>query len=321
MHSMNRPLAWLLLAAALASTSALAQEDAKKATKRPTAEPIPAEAAVAEAAPEAAVQALVASLAFKEGDFKVAPANATLHVGDGFQYLEAKDARRVLEDFWGNPADESVLGMVVPKQPTLLEEGSWAVVVTYSDDGHIDDKDAAEADYAKILKEMQEATKADNAARKQAGYPTVDLVGWATPPRYDQATKKIHWAKELAFDGSEVHTVNYDVRVLGRHGYLSLNAVAAMEDLPEVQAGMQKIIAFTEFDEGQRYADFDSKTDKIAAYGVAALVAGTLASKAGLFAKLGVLLLAGKKLLIPIAIGIAALFGRAMKKKKGEVPA
>ncbi len=312
MHSINRPLAWLLLAAALISTTVFAQEAAESGA-------LPASADATEAAREAAAQALVSSLAFKAGDFKVASAEATLHVGDGFQYLDAKDARRVLEDFWGNPADESVLGMIVPTQPTLLEDGSWAVVVTYADEGHVDDKDAAATDYTKMLGEMQESTSADNKARKEAGYPTVELKGWATPPRYDQASKKIHWAKELSFDGSAEHTLNYDIRVLGREGYLSLNAVAGMSELKAVEAGMQKVLAFTEFDAGQRYADFNPKTDKLAAYGVAALVAGTLASKAGLFAKLGVMLLAGKKLLIPIGIGIAALFSRYRKKKQNEV--
>jgi len=308
MQSMMRPLVSLVFALAMGLTVAPLAAQA-------------ADPAAAEAAQQAAATKMVSSLAFKTGDFKVAAAEATLHVGDGFQYLEAKDARRVLEEFWGNPADTSVLGMIVPTKPTLDEAGSWAVVVTYSDEGHVDDEDAASADYTKMLADMQEATAEDNKARKQQGYPTVDLVGWAAPPRYDQANKKIHWAKELSFDGSPEHTLNYDIRVLGREGYLSLNAVASMSDLKAVEAGMQKVLGFTEFDAGRRYADYDSKTDKLAAYGVAALVAGTLASKAGLFAKLGVLLLAGKKLLIPIGIGIAYLFNRFRKKKADEVSA
>ena len=279
------------------------------------------EDAASEDARMQAAQALVGSLAFKEGDFKIADADATLHVGDGFHYLEAADARRVLEKYWGNPEDDSVLGMVLPKSPTLLEEKAWVVVVTYADEGHVDDEDAANADYAEMLEDMQASTFAGNDALKAAGYSTVELIGWAAPPRYDSAAKKIHWAKELRFDGSPEHTLNYDIRVLGRSGYLSLNAVSGMSELKTVEAGMQKVLAFTEFDPGQRYADFNSKTDKVAAYGVAALVAGGLASKAGLFAKLGVFLLAGKKLLIPLGIGIAALFSRYRKKKANEVSA
>lgn len=309
----NRPVpaGWLLwVGLLLLPCSALtAQEPAPNA-------PVPAAEEVSES--KKAARDLVATLDFKRGDFKVAAADATLKVDEGFRYLEAADARRVLEELWGNPEDESVLGLVVPEQPSLLDEGSWAVVLTYSDDGHVDDEDAAKADYNEILAEMQKATGDSNPARKEAGYPTVDLIGWAAPPRYDAGAHKIHWAKELSFDGSPEHTLNYDIRVLGREGYLSLNAVADMKDMQAVEAGMQKILGFTGFDEGRRYADFDPKTDKLAAYGVAALVAGALAGKAGLFAKLGVLLLAGKKLLIPIGIGIAVLFRKYFNRDKSR---
>ncbi len=308
--------AWLLCSALLLlPCSALIAQDPVPPASTPAAEDLSED--------ERAARELVAALDFKRGDFKVAAADATLRVDEGFQYLEAADARRVLEKLWGNPEDDSVLGLVVPQEPSLLEEGSWAVVLTYSDDGHIDDEDAAKANYDEILVDMQKDTSENNPARKQAGYPTVDLIGWAAPPRYDSTAHKIHWAKELSFNGSPEHTLNYDIRVLGREGYLSLNAVAAMQDLAAVEAGMQKILGFTGFDEGRRYADFDSKTDKLAAYGVAALVAGTLASKAGLFAKLGVLLLAGKKLLIPIGIGIALLVRKFLgrDRQKDEIGA
>ena len=54
----------------------------------------------------------------------------------------------------------------------------------------------------------------------------------------------------------------------------------------------------TEFNDGERYTDYNSKTDKTAAYGIGALVAGGIAAKAGLFAKLGALLLGLKKLIM-----------------------
>jgi len=98
--------------------------------------------------------------------------------------------------------------------------------------------------------------------------------------------------------------------VLGRHGYLSLNAVAPIDQLAKVRADMPQVLAMTEFDPGERYADYDSKTDKLAAYGIAALVAGGIAAKAGLFAKLGLMLLALKKFII---IGIAAVVAAVRK--------
>ena len=258
-------------------------------------------------APSAEMQQFLSKLTFQSGTIAVPQAGATLKLVPEYRYLGAKDAQRVLENLWGNPPDSDVLGMILPNgEKSLTSENSWAVVVTYSDDGYVSDEEAAKNDYAKILKDMQEATREGNEDRKKAGYGTVDLIGWATPPHYDQANNKIYWAKELAFDGNSEHTLNYDIRALGRKGYLSLNAIASMSQLPRVEEGMQRVLGMTEFDPGSRYADFNKSTDKVAAYGIAALVAGGLAAKAGLFAKLFAVLLAAKKLVI---LGIAAVGG------------
>jgi uncharacterized membrane-anchored protein len=62
-------------------------------------------------------------------------AKARFDLNDNFRYLGAADARKVLEQLWGNPPDDSVLGMIVPKGRGVLDDTGWAVVVTYSDDG------------------------------------------------------------------------------------------------------------------------------------------------------------------------------------------
>src|SRR5262249_10074823 len=143
-----------------------------------------------------------------------------------------------------------------------------------------------------------------NADREKAGYGKVELVGWATEPRYDEGTHKMYWAKELDF-GAPQHTLNYDVRVLGREGVLSMNAVAGMPQLASIQKDMTALPQFAAFNSGFRYEDYNKGTDKLAAYGLGALVAGGVAAKLGLFAKLFALILAAKKLIIAgvIAIG------------------
>lgn len=266
-------------------------------------------------------EALVASLQFRDGEVAVPGTDARFRLGPDFRYLEAGDARKVLEQLWGNPPDESVLGMVVPTGRGVLADDGWAVVVTYSDEGHVSDEDAAKIDYNELLADMKEGTSEENKARKDAGYQGIELIGWAEPPHYDAAAKKLYWAKELAFEGSPGRTLNYDIRVLGRRGYLSLNAVSGMGQLQDVQAGMRKLLPQVEFDQGARYADFDPKTDRVAAYGIAALIGGGLAAKAGLFAKLGALLLGMKKLLIPLLILLAVSFKKILglfKRDKGR---
>ena len=265
----------------------------------------------APSAQEAKAQKFVESLHFKTGKVAVPKAHATLNLTPDFRFLDASDAQRVLEQFWSNPPDSSVLGMLVPTSKPLTDpDGSWAIVVTYVADGYVSDTDASKIDYTKMLKDMQDSSREENEERKKQGYSAVEIVGWATQPHYDAASNKIYWAKELNFSDAREHTLNYDIRVLGRSGYLSLNAVAGMSQLQTVQSQMPNVLAMTEFDQGQRYSDFNASTDKIAAYGIGALVAGAIAAKAGLFAKLLILLVALKKFVI---IGVVAV-GAALRK-------
>jgi uncharacterized membrane-anchored protein len=78
---------------------------------------------------------------------------------------------------------------------------------------------------------------------------------------------------------------------------------------------MKDLLRVASFNEGYRYEDYNHGTDRMAAYGLGALVAGGLAAKAGLFAKLGVLLLAFKKFII---LGLAAIGGFLGKLFRGR---
>jgi uncharacterized membrane-anchored protein len=264
---------------------------------------------------ETTLEQQLAQLDYRQGAQTLDQAGAVLALDADFRYLGAADARRVLEEFWGNPPDPSVLGLVLPVGLSLADTNSWVAVVTYSDEGYVSDQEANAIDYSAMLQEMKDGAADENAMRRQAGYPTVELIGWASPPRYDATAKKLHWAKELAFEGSDGHTVNYDVRVLGRRGYLSLNAIGHLEQLKAMQSGMQRLIPQVDFIDGERYADFDGSTDKVAAYGLAALVGGAFAAKTGLLGKLLALLIAAKKIVIPLAIGAIALAVKLFRRK------
>lgn len=260
-----------------------------------------------------------ASLKYKKGEVALPGGVATLKIPDSFRYLYPKDAERVLVQAWGNPSGDGTLGMLFPAGVSPVTDNGWGVVITYEEDGYVPDKDADSINYDTLIKEMKEGTAEANKEREKQGYQTVDLVGWAAKPYYDKAAHKLFWAKELAFGGNAEHTLNYNIRVLGRRGVLVLNAVAGMDQLASVEKDMQKVLAFTDFNPGYRYADFDAKTDKTATYGIAALVAGGLAAKAGLFTKLFAVLLAAKKLVIAGVIALGAFIVNLLKRKRTGV--
>jgi uncharacterized membrane-anchored protein len=260
---------------------------------------------------------LLASFKPQHGTVQLPNGIATLQLDQDFYYLSPGDSERLLTQGWGNPPDtgNKILGMIVPQATSPLSAGGWGVVITYDDDGHVSDSDASTIDYAKLLKQMQDGDARENEERKKAGYPGLHLLGWAEPPHYDARAHKLYWARELKADGIEDNTLNYSIRVLGRKGVLELNAVAAMRDLAMIKEQMPKVLAQTNFTDGNRYTDFNASTDKMAAYGVAALIAGGIAAKAGLFAKLGIMLLALKKFIV---IGLVAIAGFVRKLFGGK---
>jgi len=274
-----------------------------------------ARAQEAELSPEqaeelAAMQAFQESLNYQSGEVSIAGAGAKLSLSENFRYLDAADTKRLLEEAWGNPPGAEVSGAIVPAGFHPFAE-NWAVIVSFEDDGYVKDEDADQIDYAEILSQLQADAAEDSRLRVESGYEAIEVVGWAEPPHYDSVAHKIYWAKELKFGEAETNTLNYNIRALGRRGVLVLNAVGSMDQLSEVSAGMQSILPLVEFEGGSRYADFDPSVDKVAAYGIGALVAGKLAAKAGLLAKFAPLLLVFKKFGVFIVAGIAGL-GRAL---------
>ncbi len=235
------------------------------------------------------------SLQRQIGEIKVARANVTLNVPDGYYFLDVVNTRKVLEDAWGNPPDADIDGMIFPAGMSPLDDGAWGVVLRYEDTGYVSDEDASSIDYDMLADVMRDGETAENAGRKKAGFPAITFVGWAAQPRYEAASHKLYWAKELAFEGEPTHTLNYDMRVLGRPGVLSLNFVADMAQLGDVERAGPGILAIPHFDAGSRYEDFNAATDQKADYGVTGLIAGgaaaaALAKNTGIFATLLVLL-------------------------------
>ncbi|MEE4450028.1 DUF2167 domain-containing protein [Novosphingobium resinovorum] len=312
-----------VIAALITATAAPVLGEAQSTTPKTTS------AATSSSAPEvpAAVMEAVKSLNPQRGRIAIAQANATLDLGDAYDFYGQADARKILVQVWGNPpqAGENVLGLVMPAGASPLSD-NWGAVVTYEDTGFVSDDDAAEADYAELLSQMQEGEAERNEQRKAQGYPAIHLAGWAETPRYDAATHSVVWAQDLSFTDTPVHTLNYDVRTLGRRGVLSINFISSMSQLPSIRQAAKAFTTHASFDSGSRYADFDASTDKKADYGIGGLVAAgvglAVAKKLGIFA---LMLKFIKPILIALVAGfavlrnrIAALFGRRRREEEEQ---
>jgi uncharacterized membrane-anchored protein len=247
---------------------------------------------------ELKIQAIEQSLTYQSGTINLGSGHAKITVPDGFQFLDKEQSKYVLTDLWGNPPDESVLGMLVPATGGVLGDKSWAFIVSYEEIGFVDDEDAEDFDYDELLEQMKKETSEANPDRIKDGYEAIQLIGWASVPHYDKENKTLHWAKEFKFGNSTFNTLNYDIRFLGRKGVITLNAVATMDELGIVKSNISKITQSIEFDNGFHFSDFDPDVDEVAGWTVGGLVAGKILAKVGFF---GLLLKFWKLIFVAVA--------------------
>jgi uncharacterized membrane-anchored protein len=239
---------------------------------------------------------------------------ASLDIPKGFKYLDGGQAAPVLHNLWKNPYSES-LGMLLPEDKTPFSRDCWAVDITYEENGHVKDNDAKDLKYNELLKQMQQQVIDNNPERIKQGGRAIELIGWAEPPYYDAGTHKLYWAKKLKDAGDSIEFLNYNIRILGRKGVLVLNAIGGIEQLAEIKEQTPTILAATNFTSGNTYGEFNSSIDKVAAYGIAGLIAGGILAKTGLFAKLGIFLF---KFLKPLLVAISGFVAWVMRIFRGR---
>jgi uncharacterized membrane-anchored protein len=201
----------------------------------------------------------------------------------------------------------------------------WFVIYTYDESGHVKDDEKGHLDANAILTSLREGTDEANLERKKRGWAEMHIDAWVRPPYYDEKTHNLTWSfKAGDSDGGTV--VNESVRLLGRGGVLRADLVLNPTQVDSVAPYFDKVMLSTTFVPGSRYSEWKSG-DKVAAYGLTALIAGgagAVAMKSGLFAKLGAALVGLWKLIaaafLALSTRIKSLFKRKPKSGNGTPP-
>jgi uncharacterized membrane-anchored protein len=219
--------------------------------------------------------------------------NSKLTIPDQYVYLDAGNTKKFLE-LQHNLSD----GREVMVAPQNME---WMAYLEFSDEGYV--KDNEKIDAPALLKTLQSNTEAGNEERRRRGWNELKLVDWATPPVYNTTTKRLEWATIL--DSKEGRAVNFSTKILGRRGYTSVIMVTDPANLQAAESNLDHVLTGYSFNAGETYADWRSG-DKVADYGLAALIVGgvaAVAAKKGLFSVIGAFLVASWKFLM---IGVVA---------------
>ena len=245
---------------------------------------------------------------------------AELHVPEGFLFADKAGTVKLLE-LTHNLVGGNEVGAIVPAGES--KEDSWFVVFEFSDVGYVKDDEKNKIDAPALLKSIKEGTDEANKERKKRGWHTFNVDGWQRPPFYDTNTNNLTWAIRGIGDTGDT-SVNHSVRVLGRRGTMNVDLVLDPTFYASTVPRFDGVMRGFRFKQGSRYADF-SKGDKVAAYGLTALIAGgagAVALKTGLLAKfwkaLIGLVLVLKKAIVVLVMAVAAFFKRIWNKLTGR---
>lgn len=249
-------------------------------------------------------------------DFLRGPATANLgniaeiQVPEGYMFTGAEGTKKLMEMMGNFPSDTEV-GFLSPTSMV------WFVVFEYDDVGYVKDDDKDKLDADKILESVKRGTEQANKQRKKMGIPPLNIVGWEQPPKYNPESNNLEWAIRAESEGSPV--VNYNTRVLGRKGVMRVTVVGDPEEVKTAMPEFKQLMAGYSFGSGQKYAEFRSG-DKVAKYGLAALVVGGAAvgaAKLGLFAWLAVFVKKAWKVIIVAVVAVAAMFKKLVGRLFG----
>jgi uncharacterized membrane-anchored protein len=228
---------------------------------------------------------------------------ARLDVPAGLGYLDRANTRKLLEASQNVPSGAEVGG--------VWSDDGWFVIFTYEESGHVKDEDKDELDADDLLDTLKEQNEAGNDMRKSRGWDPIELVGWHKPPFYDPKTNNLTWATLVR--SSSGQTINWSTKLLGRTGTMHVDLVVDPQQIAAAAPEFDSLMSSFTYVDGQKYNEF-KEGDKVAEYGLVALVAGgagVFAAKTGLIAKFW------KLLIIPI-VAIGAFFKRLFGGGKKE---
>ncbi|HEY0797703.1 MAG TPA: DUF2167 domain-containing protein [Candidatus Baltobacteraceae bacterium] len=214
----------------------------------------------------------------------------------------------MVEDSEARRFSELVNGESSPNTEAIVRLRNRDILyLDYIDSGFVTVDDWKDIKPADMIKSISDATENSNKARADNGVPAVHVVGWIEEPVLDPVTKTVRWIVRFRGDGQAQTFSNAIALHLGRRGYERFTLASDDQNPRTLTASLNGLSGDYQFTRGFRFQDYVAG-DKLAGYGIAALV-GTVAGAA--IAKTigwGVVLLMIKKFFVLIVAGGAAGF-------------
>lgn len=259
----------------------------------------------------AAVNPDDAAKAIRSLDWHVGPqaenvaSKATLKTDSTLAFLDEGNSKRFLE-LTGNIPESGNFVLLSTKH-------NWWATFSFNPLGYVKDDEKIDPDA--LLQQLKDSDAAANEERKRLGIPPLHTEGWYVPPHYDGESKRLEWGLKLRSEGQTV--LNYTIRLLGRTGVMNATLVSSPETLDADVRTFKAALPGFEFNSGESYAEF-KQGDRVAEFGLAALIAGgaaAVATKKGFWAVIAGFFAAAWKFIAVAVVGLFAWLRSRFKSK------
>lgn len=240
---------------------------------------------------------------------------AILKLPKGHVFVPVPAAAKLMRAM-GNRPDDRLIGVVFPDG-----DGAWMVVAKYEKSGYIKDDDARDWKVDELFDSLKAGTEQTNADRRSRGIPEMEITGWVEKPAYDAQAHRLVWSISSRDKGAAAggrQGINYNTYALGREGFISLNLVTDLAEIDAHKPVARQLLGALDFSQGKRYADFNASTDKVAEYGLAALIGGIAAKKLGLFAIIAAFALKFSKVILVALVVAFPFLAKIFKRRKSQ---
>lgn len=238
------------------------------------------------------------------GSHKFPSSNSSLSVPEDFALIMGDDAKklRVLCDMDDDEVIEAIL------LDTYFNE--W-IYFSNIKEGYVSLDEWEDIDSKNLLETISDNTEKANIERRKKGKSELHVVGWLQEPYLDRDSSTVFWILEAKRQEGDVEEliINSVALKLCRNGYERIVWASDKESFISYGGVLDKVLKGYSFDPGYCYQDY-TPGDKVAEYGIAALVAATVG---GNILKSSGLLLILKKWAAIILAGSAALFYKLKK--------
>lgn len=254
------------------------------------------------------VQTQLAKLAWQRGPAVGNIAGkATIQIPTGYLFLDEANTNQFLELSGNLPSPGHYF--------FAPEDLHWWSVFSFNASGYV--KDDEKIDATALLQSLQDSDGPGNEERKRRGMILLYTDGWSVAPHYDEQTKRLEWGTRLRSGTGEMN-VNYTSRLLGRTGVMSATLVTDTKTMQSDTSEYKTALQQFSYVSGEKYAEF-KQGDKIAAYGLGALIVGgaaAVATKKGLWGVIGAFLAASWKIVAGVVVAAFAGLGKLFKRDK-----